>query len=431
MHRRKRRLLGLVRVHAIALAILCGAGAAAQPRTIEPAATTLRQAFEAAWSRQPEAAALRLRHDAARARQDAAQAWTPEPPALAISNKTDRFNRDLGARELEVGVAIPLWLPGERSSSSALADAEAAGVESRALAARLRLAGVLREAWWQWQRAQVDVDLARDQLTNARLLAADVERRVKAGDLARADQHQADGAVAAAEAAAARAQAAGASAAQQLRVAMAGTPPTASSATQPAGAAQLAAEPEPPNDPGPPDAAAHPAIQDLQHRVAVADRNAALSAVRTRANPELLIAATRERDLRNERYDPSITLALRIPFGAGSRESARTGSVQAEAIELQAQLALERERLAAEYEASRQRVGSARALVAAAERRARLANESRGFFEKSFRMGESDLPTRLRIEAEAVEAQRQAASACIELAAAISQWRQALGLLPE
>ena len=69
--------------------------------------------------------------------------------------------------------------------------------------------------------------------------------------------------------------------------------------------------------------------------------------------------------------------------------------------------------------------------MAAAERRARLASESRGFFDKSFRLGETDLPTRLRIEAEAVEAQRQAASARIELAAAISQWRQALGLLPE
>ena len=316
MHRRRRRL-GRVRVHAIALAILCGAGAAAQPRTTEPAATTLQQAFEAAWSRQPEAAALRLRRDAARAQQDAAQAWTPEPPALALSNKTDRFNRDLGARELEVGVAIPLWLPGERAGSGALADAEAAGVESRALAARLRLAGALREAWWQWQRAQVDIDLARDQVANARLLAADVERRVKAGDLARADQHQADGAVAAAEAAAARAQAArrercaaiarrdGRHACHRHPVQRSGAPHRARAARRSGASRRRRA----PCDPG----LAAP-------RWPWPTRTAALSAVRTRANPELLIAATRERDLRGERYDPSITLALRIPFGAGSRD---------------------------------------------------------------------------------------------------------------
>jgi cobalt-zinc-cadmium efflux system outer membrane protein len=74
---------------------------------------------------------------------------------------------------------------------------------------------------------------------------------------------------------------------------------------------------------------------------------------------------------------------------------------------------------------------AAKAALAAAERRAQLAAESRGFFDRSFRLGETDLPTRLRIEAEAAEAQRQAARARIDLGAAVSHWRQALGLLPE
>ena len=77
------------------------------------------------------------------------------------------------------------------------------------------------------------------------------------------------------------------------------------------------------------------------------------------------------------------------------------------------------------------RTEAARTQVAAAERRAQLVRESRGFFDKSFRLGESDLPTRLRIEAEAADADRQAARARIELAASISAWRQALGLLPQ
>ena len=94
-------------------------------------------------------------------------------------------------------------------------------------------------------------------------------------------------------------------------------------------------------------------------------------------------------------------------------------------------MALERARLAGEREAARARADAARTQLAATERRAQLARESRGFFDKSFRLGESDLPTRLRIEAEATEAERQAARSRIELAAAISAWRQALGLLPQ
>lgn len=426
MHRRRRRAGPAALFLACLASLTCTTGALAQAQGADATAPTLKQAFDAAWSRQPEAAALGLRRDAAQAQQQAAQAWTPEPLALTLSGKTDRLQRNMGSRELEIGVAIPLWLPGERTRSGALADAETGSVESRALAAQLRMAGVLREAWWQWQRAQVEVDMARDQLANARALAADVARRLKAGDLARADQHQADGAVAVAESAEARALAAVATASQQLRIASAGTASSAGRTTP------AVPEPEPSREAALAlDVSAHPALRDLQGRVAVAESAAALGAVRSRANPELTLATARERDVRGERYDPSITLGLRIPFGAGSRHTARTASAQAEATELQVQQVLEQERIAAEQVASQQRVAAARALLAAAERRAELAQASRGFFDKSFRLGETDLPTRLRIEAEAVEARRQAASARIAVAAAISQWRQALGLLPE
>jgi len=122
---------------------------------------------------------------------------------------------------------------------------------------------------------------------------------------------------------------------------------------------------------------------------------------------------------------------VRIPFGSESRNRAKLGLARAEALETEGHLRLERERLASDLEAARVRVESSRAQLAAAEKRAQLARESRGFFDKSFRLGESDLPTRLRIELEAVEAERQSTRARIDLAAAISALRQALGLLPE
>ena len=88
-------------------------------------------------------------------------------------------------------------------------------------------------------------------------------------------------------------------------------------------------------------------------------------------------------------------------------------------------------RLAAALDAARAHVELARSRLSAAERRERLARETREFFERSFRLGETDLPTRLRIELEAAEARRLAASARIDLAAAVSSLRQATGLLPQ
>ncbi len=405
----------VVQAQTVAMAVPQAPVSAANP-------LSLRHVFDSAWTRQPEAMALQARRDAVIAQQEAAQAWTPEPAALELTNKTDRLNHNRGVRELEVGVAVPLWLPGGRRQGRALADAEGAAVESRIAAAQLRVAGTVREAWWQWQRARIEVDVARDHANNTRRIAADVARRTKAGDLAQADQHQAGGAVASAEAGLAQAEASFAAARQHL-LALAGSAP------DPGETAGALAEP----DPGAvtPDVESHATLQALNDRAAVAERTAAVIANQSRANPELILATTRDRGAFDERAEQTITLGLRIPFGGGPRHTARTASARAEATEVQAQLALERERLTADREIARVNVESSRNQLAAVERRAQLARESRGFFDKSFRLGETDLPTRLRIEAEAAEAERQAARTRIELAAAISSWRQALGLMPQ
>ena len=391
---------------------------------------TLRQAFEAAWSRQPEALALQARREAARARHQSAQAWTPEPVAVELSTKTDRLNRNLGKREHEVGVAVPIWLPGERRISQALADAESSAVESRSSAAQLRVAGTVREAWWAWQRARAEADTVHGQLDNAQRIATDVGKRLKAGDLARADQHQADGAVAAAEAAVAQAEAAVVGARQVLR-ALTASPAlgAGAGAGERGGSAAVDAEP----DPGASASAidTHGELLALKDRAIVAEGMAALAATQSRANPELTLATTRDRGAAGERLQQTLTLGLRFPFGGGPRHGARTAAARAETIELHAQLNLERARLAGERESAQARTDAARLQLVAADRRAQLARESRGFFDKSFRLGETDLPTRLRIEAEAAEAERQAARARIEVAAALSAWRQALGLLPQ
>lgn len=434
MTSRTRTKAWLLRASVVAIAVMCGSAVQAQTATgaaagqvaggTETAAgkLNLRQVFEAAWARQPEALALQARRDAVRAQQSAAKAWTPEPAALELSNKTDRLGNNQGAREVEIGVAVPLWLPGERGHSAALADAQGAAIESRAIAAQLRVAATVRDAWWQWQRARIEVGTARDQLENTRRIAADVARRAKAGDLARADQHQADGAVASAEASVAQAEAGLAAARQHLRALAGGTPVAFD-------AGDVGAEADPGTAAA--DIEAHAALQELKDRAAVAERTGALTATQSRANPELMLATTRDRGARGEASQQTITLAVRIPFGSGPRFDARRANARAEATEIQAHLALERERLTAEREAARVRVEAYRTQLAAAERRAQLARESRGFFDKSFRLGETDLPTRLRIEAEATDADRQAARTRIELAAAISAWRQALGLLPQ
>ncbi len=406
-----------LRMAAVALAwALGGSAALAQSPPAQPP-LTLKALFDRAWERQPEAQSAALRRESAQAARSGADAWTAEPAALELSRKSDRPGSNQGSREYEVGVALPLWLPGERTRKAALGDAELQAVESRRRAAQLQLAATVREAWWALQRAQAELGLAQDRLHSAQQLAADVARRFQAGDMSRADQTQADGAVAQAEAAVAEATGARDAAQAALSVWGGAVVPADGAEPEALPAAGLPAD--------------HPAVADWQDQAEVARRSADLAAVQTRANPELTVAATRAREQSGERYAQSLTLGLRIPLGGGDRARAKEAAARADALDAEARLRVEQDRLAAEVAAAAARARSMQVQREAMERHAALARDARGFVDKAFRLGEADWPTRLRVELDAVQAERQLARARIDAAAAISSLRQALGLLPQ
>lgn len=380
---------------------------------------TIRQGFEAAWSRQPEQRAASLRREAGAATARAARRWFPEPASLELNAKTDRFTRNHGGREYEATVAVPLWLPGERSRAQATAAAESGALEARLDAARWRVSGEVREAYWAYHRARVDRELAEQRRSSAQLIAQDVARRLKAGDLARSDGHQAEAAVATADSAVAEAAVALAQVAQRW-TALTGKAMPAPDDVAPEIFSQQALGDS-----------SHPAMRELDATVDVARRQRELANAQTVANPELTVGAARERGEFAERYSQAVIVGVRVPLGTHGTSQAKKAAASADLIEAETQLALMQERVQSDVAAAAARVNALKASLEAAERRASLARESRGFFDKSFRLGETDLPTRLRVELEAFEADRQAARSRIELAAAISSWRQAAGLLPE
>jgi cobalt-zinc-cadmium efflux system outer membrane protein len=391
-------------------------------------AVTLKEVFDSAWQRQPEAQAFQKRRDAVQAQAKAASMLTPEPPALEIGQRSDWLTGNNGAREFELGITVPIWLPGQRTASADLAQVELSWLERRLLASQLRLAGSVRDAWWVWLRARVDAELANEQLANAQTLAADVAKRTQAGDLAKSDQHQAEGAVAAAQALAAQSQAASAAALAQV---MALTGRTVPSDLTVNAAGEPNPGPTPGQTPSSSPSVGHPLLAELEDRITVAERTAQLISTQKRSNPELTLATSRERGAFGERYGQTVQFGIRVPLGAGPRHDALLATAQAEAIEVQSQRVLEQARIQADQQGAAARLAAARTQLDAVQRRAKLANETRGFFDKSFRLGETDLPTRLRMEAETAEATRQAARSQIDLASAMSAWRQSLGLLPE
>lgn len=382
---------------------------------------TLPQAFAAAWTRHSLSQTLPLQREAVAARRDAAAAWTPEPAAIEIGGRSDRFNADRGAEEIELGLALPLWLPGERQASQALAEAEGARLEGRAAAQRLQLAGELRKAWWEWRLARDEVALSDNALDSARRLRDDVARRVAAGDLARADLHQAAAALASAQAEQADVAVRLEAAAARLQW-LTGQQPEALNGDGEAAPAKVAEADW---------LSVHPELQAAQARFEQARQAQALARSRSRANPELTVSTRRERGASGEAAERSWSLGLRIPLSSSAGHGAAIAEAGAERVEAEIEVERERERLQQTAQLARSQWQAAERRRQASEERAQLARETQHFFDKAFRLGESDLPTRLRVAQETFAAERAASRARIQESAALSAYRQALGLLPE
>jgi outer membrane protein, heavy metal efflux system len=391
------------------------------------ASQTIVEVFESAWQRQAEALVLQTRIEAAKAKIASSKMATAGAPSAELSMSSDQANQNTGNRSVGIGLALPLWLPSEKLRSLALAQAELDLLDAQRNASRLRLAAIVRERYWAWYRTQGELQAANARIAKAQVLAADVSKRVRAGDLARADQHQAEGAVAAANAARAEVNARAALAAADLQALTGGSMPMPEQSlpeTLPKLEAQSSLEA------GNVANQQHPQMLELDQRTVLSQRNLELISVQNRSNSELTFGASSARDQFSAPYRTNLNISLRIPLGIDPRNRSRLLNAQADLDEFKAVKALVQQRISADIVASRARIESLEMQREAAKLRARLANETRGFFEKSFLVGESDLPTRLRIELEAFEAERQALRAELDYVATISELRQALGLMP-
>lgn len=378
-------------------------------------AQSLREALEAAWTRQPLAQARPARAEEFAAKRDAAQALFPEPPSLVVGNRDDRLHRDQGAREVSAGIALPLWLPGERGRQDAIVSAESDQYNAALAAAKLKIAGEVREAYWQLRLTENELALARRKAEEAAALATDVERRVKAGDLARVDLNQAQAAERLARGALADAEIKRFRAQQGFNV-------LTGLSTLPGGEENPATQALSLED--------HPLLAPLRRAVATTQAKLNLATQSLRNNPELELGLRRERGLFDEPYAHSLEVRFRLPFATDARNKPRIAAANGEMIEAQAAYNLERAKVAAEMETARRELEQARTIVQLTQARFALAADTQRLLAKAFALGELDLIARLRAENERFEAELQFTRAQLEAARAISHLNQALGVLP-
>lgn len=378
--------------------------------------TTLREAVDAAWALSPAARSADSRRAQLQARERAASSWINGSPSALLAQRSDRFNNNGGLREYEAELDLPIWSPGVRGAAQRELAALRLGFDPQQQVARLKLAAEVREAAASVAVARTERDLAERKHSEALTLAQDVERRVKAGDSARVDGLQAQSL--AQQAASGRDQAQQALARLQNQwlalTGLVGVPLL--DETQPSSNPVLSPE--------------HPALQAAQTRVQAAQATLELSETDKRDPMSIGVGITRERSAFGAASENSVRLAIKIPFGTDSRNAPRIAAARAELDAAQAELDATQRQVQTELASALAELDAARRTQASMGERARLSTEVQALVAKSYRLGESDLPTRLRADSEKFEADLSLARARVGLQRAISQLNQALGLLP-
>ena len=399
------------------VALLCVGNIQAQ------AAPTLREALDAAWALAASQRSLPQRSAELDARVRATNAWAAGPPTVTLAHRTDRLSGNSGLRELEAELAVPLWNTRTRSASRSQIDADRALLERQLTASKLKLAGEVRELAAQAALARTEQALATRKLAEAITLAQDVERRVRAGDVARVDSLQAQSVVQQANVSLVQAQAA-ISRVQSQWQALTGLATVADPAT----------DSVPPNssltitlDAINPD---HPALAAAASHTQAARSRLSLAEADRRDPMELSVGSTVSQSVFGASLETSLRVAVKIPLGGDIRNGSRIAAARAELDAAEAEGDAVTRQVSADWVAARADVVAARANEEALQARAKLSDEVQALFAKSYRLGESDLPTRLRAENERFEADLALGRARVETQRALSRLRQSLGVLP-
>jgi cobalt-zinc-cadmium efflux system outer membrane protein len=402
----------------IAGTALCSA-VSAQPvppsLTADPS-VSLATAIDAAWQRAVSAREADGQRRRAHAEQAAAAGPWAAPPALGLSHRDDRLSSSNGSRETEVALSWPLWLPGQRRTRAVAADAEAALAETSAQVGRWRIAGEVREAAWTLVAYQAEASQADALVASLQGLADDVDRRVRAGELARADALAARAELMAASAQQAEAQQRLLSATTRWRV-LTGLP-------------VLPDPGEAPRSDAVPNVDRHPEVQHMTQTVELARLRLDRVNASRRDPPELSVRLINDTPARTERSSSSVGVALRLPFGTDDRNLPLQAAALSELEIAQAQEQRLRERLAADLTASRAAVASAQTQEAAERSRASLLRERAQLIDKSYRAGESPLPELLRAMAAAAQADASLARQQAASGLARARLHQVSGLVP-
>jgi outer membrane protein TolC len=375
----------------------------------------LGEVLEKTFLRHPLQATLQSRDSVVSAKKLVANAILPTAPAVSLLHQNDVLGSGRGEREWQAEMELPVWLPNQRNNRLKVADASQSSVIASRESLKLHVAGQLREALWDVAANDNNLALALNQLEVANKLQHDVEKRHQAGEMAKTDVMLAQQETLRAEKDKLRAEAEVMHARHRYYL-------LTGLRELPASYTEKQSELE--------DYSQSSIWLEAQSKVGLAETERSLAQVESHENMQVLFNMRSTKGAFDSTANDSVGLKLRIPFG---------GETRAAPIKAAAELGVgnalsEREALkytleAAMHEAEHN-LSVSRAELAIANKQFDIAKESVRLAQKAFQLGESDLVSLLRVQAQTFEAERAFTTRQIQVQWDIARYNQTVGVLP-
>lgn len=379
--------------------------------------TTLAMAVDAAWGRAVTAAESTGQIRQAQAEQLTAGAPWAAPPSVELAHRTDRLQTNNGARETEVALAVPIWVPGQKAAKQQAADASLALSKLSEAEGKLKVAESVRELLWQIAELRASHALSKEQAATFKAISVDVDKRVAAGDLARADALAAKGELLSAQAAQIQAGTQ-LEAAKRQWLALTGMqqiPDTSSSDIEPITPRSLEE---------------HPGLASAAQQIELSRRRLDLVAKSKRSAPEIVTRLRQDVGGYGQSSAYSVGVAVRIPFGTADRSAPMEAAALTELEVAQSKEQARRSTLTAGVDNAKAAAQSLQVQLEAERSKASMFRERAQLIRTSFDAGETSLPELLRAANAAAQADFSVARQEAALGLARARLQQAYGQLP-
>ena len=411
-------------VSGIVLGLLLGEFAAAQENhegDHAPLATseslTFSSVFEAALTNAPESIAGPVRRQQAEDYADSAKSWITGRPSWEINYIDDGVLDDVGLREIESGVQVNLWRPGERRHAQRLG--QSYGLQAQAWTNYLQLlvAGRVRANLAAITRAQAMLELERRATTNTEQLLDISQQMFESGAIPQLDVLQAQSLLLQQRKIEFDAEAELVDAEREYSVLtnMQMRPARAHSEVQ----STLEEIP-----------ASHPTLRFLRSGIELAQANIGKLKRESSGSPTMMFGVRRERGDRLHPYTDSLGVSFSIPFGGGASVSADVSNARRGEVDAEIQLLATRRKLNAQLHEVEHELFLINQSLQLSESQTAITQQRYQMAIAAFESGETDLTQVIIALQQANASEMELEGLRLSRQSLITEYNQTIGILP-